>query len=81
MSGETRAWYKKLWDGWMKIARAVGNFNARVILSLFYLIFMVPMGLFVRASRDFLGLRRPEGSGWIARGEAPRTIEESRKQF
>jgi hypothetical protein len=81
MSGEARPWYKRLWDGWMTVARVIGNFNARLIISLFYFIFMVPLGLVMGTARDFLGIREKPSSSWQHKPGQPRSVEEGRKQF
>lgn len=81
MSGEARPFYKRLWDGWMRVAKVIGNFNARLILSLFYFLFMVPLGLLVRAKRDFLGIRRKPPSSWEPKTGQPGSVEEGRRQF
>lgn len=39
---------KWLWAKWLPIAQAVGNFNAQVILTIFYLIIILPLGLIYR---------------------------------
>ncbi len=59
MAEATRPWYRRLWDGWMVVARAIGNFNARLLLSLFYFLIILPLGLITGAAKDFLGIRRP----------------------
>lgn len=52
---------------WWKFALALGYVNARVILSLIFLILLTPMGLLWRLiGRDPLGRRRARWVGWSA---------------
>jgi hypothetical protein len=64
MTGEVRPWYKRLWDGWITVARVIGNFSVRLIISLYYFLFIVPLGLGRGAARDFLGVREKPSSSW-----------------
>lgn len=36
---------KKLWEGWKKVAHKIGRFQTMVIVSLFYLLVISPIGL------------------------------------
>ena len=38
---------KDLWQRWQKVAKKIGDFQARLILSLFYLLIVLPIGLIV----------------------------------
>ena len=38
----------KLWSGWKKIAFKIGRFNTIIIISLFYLLVLAPLGLVMR---------------------------------
>jgi hypothetical protein len=59
------SFYKNLWAGWKRIARRIGDFQARLILALFYFIILSPFSLLVRIS-DPLGIRkRHSGKGWL----------------
>ncbi|MFQ6672277.1 MAG: hypothetical protein ACE5KY_03170 [Candidatus Tectimicrobiota bacterium] len=81
MAETPRPWYRWLWDGWMVVARAIGNFNARLVLSLIYFLIMLPLGLVAGAAKDFLGIRRRPASTWHPKADPPRTLEEGRRQF
>ena len=39
---------KWLWSKWLPIARAIGNFQGQVILSIFYLLILLPVGIIMR---------------------------------
>ena len=52
---------------WWKLALALGYINARVILSIAFLVVLTPIGLIWRAiGRDPLARRRASWPGWTA---------------
>jgi hypothetical protein len=54
----------RAWQGWKHIARAIGTFQARVLLTIFYAVVVLPFGIFVRAFLDPMRIKvRP--SGWL----------------
>jgi hypothetical protein len=69
----------KLWEGWKKFGHAVGNFNARVLLTLLYAVVILPFGLVVRLFSDSMHIKkRPEA--WFDHPPLPNTLEEARRQ-
>jgi len=55
---------KRLWKAWTRLAHTIGNFQARVILTILYAIVVLPFGLIVRLFSDPLRIRhRPRG--WL----------------
>lgn len=65
--------------GWNKFGHAIGNFNARVLLTVLYSIVILPFGLAVRFASDSLHTKkRPEG--WFDHPASPNTLEEARRQ-
>ena len=69
----------KLSAGWKKFGRAIGNFNARVLLTLLYAVVILPFGLVVRAFSDSMHIKkRPEK--WFDHPPIPNTLEEARRQ-
>jgi hypothetical protein len=59
---------KNLWNGWKKIARKIGDFQARLILGIFYFVIMGPLSLVIR-NNDPLGLGKESHKGWLAKTE------------
>lgn len=50
---------------WWKVAAVLGWINARIILTIMFVLLLVPIGLIWRAiGRDPLGRRRAAWSGW-----------------
>jgi len=57
---------KNLWGGWKRLARQIGNFQARVILTVLYAVVVLPFGLIVRLFSDPLQIKKRPGS-WTER--------------
>jgi len=73
---------KRLWNWWKPIAERIGNFQARIILSVFYFIFVTPIALGVRLFSDPLKMKKSDqGSWWIPREARGNSIEEAERQF
>jgi len=60
--------WRRAWEGWKVIAHAIGNFQARLLLSVFYFVIVPPFALIIRTAKDPLGLRPVSGdSVWVDR--------------
>ena len=60
---------RRLWDGWKKVALKIANFQARLLLGLFYFTIVCPFALAVRWGSDPLAIKRGTPRGWLARPE------------
>ncbi len=70
---------KKLWEGWKKVAHVIGNFQARILLTVIYSVLILPFGLVVRFFADsFHTKKRP--LKWFDHPPIPNTLEEARRQ-
>lgn len=75
---------KKAWKVWLKIAKPIGNFQARVLFSLFYFLLFffvaVPLRLFGDPLKlhDFSFRKKSTFTPWEHKTE---TVEEARKPF
>ena len=69
-----------LWQRWQKVAKKIGDFQARLILSLFYLIIVLPIGLIARMFSDPLSLKKTTAH-WETKPSSPSRIEDARRQF
>jgi hypothetical protein len=71
---------KRIWEAWKRIAQKIGNFQARVLLTVIYSVLVLPFGLAVRLFSDPLRIkRRPEA--WLDHGDDPNTMEWARRQW
>jgi hypothetical protein len=48
---------KRAWHKWTRIARKVGTFQARVLLTIFYGVIVLPFGVFARVASDTLRIK------------------------
>ncbi len=72
---------RRVWNRWKAIAQVIGDFQARIILTLFYFIVIAPGGLIVRAVSDPLQLKPPPGaSTWTPHKAENPSLDEARRQ-
>lgn len=65
--------------GWKKVGHAIGNFQARILLTVVYSVLILPFGLVVRLFSDSLHMKkRPDK--WFDHPPIPNTLEEARRQ-
>ena len=73
---------KRIWGRWKAIATEIGNFQARLILSLLYFVVVTPFGLAVRFLSDPLRIKhRREVTHWQAKEMPDSTLDRARSQF
>ena len=74
---------RRIWEGWKKIARKIGDFNARVILSVFYLVLLMPFAVLVKLFTDPLEIKKSAGKGWHLTEDKPGVspMEKAARQF
>jgi hypothetical protein len=70
---------KGLWEGWKKIAHKIGNFQARVLLTVFYAVLLLPFGLAARLFSDPLRIKK-RPTGWLNHPDEPTDMAWARKQ-
>jgi len=69
----------KLTAGWKKFGHALGNFQARILLTVIYAVLLLPFGLLVRVFSDSLHIKkRPEK--WLDHPEVPTNMDQARHQ-
>lgn len=72
----------RLWAKWKPLAKRIGDFQARVILSIVYFLILGPYGVVVGLFKDPLkARRRPPGSLWESRPQEPVSLEAARRQY
>ena len=72
---------KRLWVGWGRLARRMGNFQGRVLLALFYFSAVMPFAILTRLFSDPLHLRRQAESSWLDRPPSLGEGETMKDQF
>lgn len=53
-----KSFLKRMWETWKRIAHVIGDFQARVILTVIYAVLVLPFGVAVRLFADPLHVRR-----------------------
>jgi len=70
-------WYKRLWHGWQRVGRAIGNLLSRVVTTVTYVAVVPWFAILVRIAMDPLGLK-PRPSSCHPLAPQPRSVEEAR---
>lgn len=71
---------RAVWRWWTRVARRIGDVQARVLLSLFYYAILGPFALVLRR-RDPLAIRPAAPRGWRRREVVGRPVaEQARRQ-
>ena len=82
IQGRMKIWLMRFWEGWKEIAEDIGDFQSRLLLTVFYFTVAVPFALLARFVIDPLGLARtPVSSGWRKRQTGDQSLASVRKQF
>lgn len=71
--------YRRLWHGWQRVARVLGNVLSRIVTSLGFLL-LLPFSLGIRIFADPLQLK-PTKPQWTPLPPAPTTVDEARVGF
>ena len=74
---------RRLWEWWKRVARKIGDFNARVILTLFYCILMTPFAIMLKLFTDPLRIKAKTEKRWLQREPEKEgdPLEKAAKQF
>lgn len=76
---------RRLWEGWKAFGHALGDFQARLILTFFYFTVLLPYGLVIRAFGDPLCIRhahrRRLRSAWAPRRPEETGVARARQTF
>jgi hypothetical protein len=73
--------FNKLWRGWKRFGEILGNFLARIVLTIFYFTIFVPFALGVRLFSDPLRLKTQPGEFWLPRTTGDQKLEDVTRQF
>jgi hypothetical protein len=72
----------RAWERWKVIAKKIGNFQSRLLLTLFYLLIVPFFAVIVKVFKDPLHLRPHKGrSYWRERTMPHPTQSTARRQF
>jgi hypothetical protein len=70
---------KRFWRAWTRLAHKIGNFQARVLLTILYAVLVFPFGIVVRLFADPLRIKKPPAE-WLDHPEEAMDMPWARKQ-
>ena len=70
----------KLWAGWLRVSKIIGNFQAQVILSIFYLLILLPLGLIFRFINNPIRVK-VKSTNFVAWEHPSEDLDQARKQY
>lgn len=70
---------KRIWETCKLIARAVGTFQARALLTVFYAVLVLPFGIFARLFSDPLRIKSPPDR-WSDHPDEPYDLQWAKRQ-
>lgn len=71
---------KRIWKERLAFGKVMGDFVARVVMTLFYFTLVVPFGFGVRLFKDPLRLKVKD-TRWLAREVKQDTLEDARRLY
>jgi hypothetical protein len=73
---------RQLWERWKHVARKIGDFQARALMTVFYFLVLGPVSLALRWRSDPLAIKATTPRGWNNMERRQGTpLEQSRRQF
>jgi hypothetical protein len=71
---------RALWEGWKRVAKRIGDVQARILLTIFYFLILAPFALVVRWGMDPLAIKT--AAGWrFKEGSSGHPLERASRQF
>lgn len=55
---------RQLWERWKRIARKIGDFQARALMTIFYFLVVGPLAVVLRWRSDPLAMKPSTPRGW-----------------
>ena len=79
---ESASLIRRAWVWWKRVARKIGDFQARILLTVFYFLFFAPFALAIRFLTDPLSIKNNDNPEWEIKSQSEgTTIEQARRQF
>lgn len=72
---------RNIWEAWKRLGKRIGDFQARLLLTVFYFVILAPFAVVLRWGTDPLSLKRG-GERWHSSADrAGAPLERARNQF
>ena len=72
---------RDFWHGWKAFGQFLGDWLARVVLTIFYFTVFIPFGLGVRLFADPLQIKTHPAQFWRPRPTGDQTLEDTMRQY
>jgi hypothetical protein len=69
---------QRIWETWKRVGQVIGDFIARIVLTIFYFTIYAPFGLGVRLLADPLAMKNSR-PGWVERTTRDLTLNDTRR--
>lgn len=76
-----RPLWRRAWEGWMRFAHVLGVINTRIIMFIFFFIFVLPIGLVLQLLRDPLHIKHPPDTNWVPHPHDTHGLDSAHQQF
>jgi hypothetical protein len=70
---------ERLWANWKRVARKIGTFQARILLTILYALVVLPFGITVRLLADPLRIKK-RPTAWQERPDSEFDLDWARRQ-
>ena len=70
---------KSFWAAWTHLAKNIGNFQARVLLTVLYAVVLLPFGLIVRLFADPLRIKK-RPTEWLEHSDEAMNLQWAKRQ-
>jgi hypothetical protein len=79
---EAATGWRRIWNGWLRFSRRMGNYQSRLWLALFYFVLVLPFGFAMRLFDNPLRTRRRDPhTAWASKQIGEQDLENARSQF
>lgn len=72
---------KIIWHKWKKVARKIGDFQARVLLTICYVLVVAPLGGVMRLFKKTDKTKADSFSYWLIKSKYENTLNSGKRQF
>ena len=72
---------RRIWRAWKRVGQFIGDWIARIVLTVFYFTIFSLFGLGIRLLSDPLTIKRKNGLLWLKRRTRDTNFDEARRLF
>ena len=79
--GDLMSKLRAAWEAWKRFAIRFANVQARILLTIVYVVFFAPVAMIMRLVHDPLCLREKPETMWRERDERIPVLEDAERQY